>query len=90
VHLAPAAAPTGPDGTVMRSAAAGAVRRGGRVQRSTMVPFSEGEGAPPLSAEMPEARAEDGSRGPDVNAVAEQVYELLKARVENERRQRGW
>jgi hypothetical protein len=46
-------------------------------------------GAPP--AELPTATAEDARPGGgDTTRLAEQVYEILVRRVENERKQRGW
>ena len=82
VHVAPAAAPAGPDGTVRRAIAAGSAPRG-RVQR-------QGEGSSSGSLpELPEVRAPEPPAGPDVSSLAEQVYELLMVRLASQRRARG-
>jgi hypothetical protein len=84
VHIAPAAAPAGPDGTVMRSAAAGAAPRG-RVQR-------QGTGdapSPGALPELPDARAPEEPKGPDVDGIAEQVYQLIVSRLAAQRAARG-
>ncbi|MDB4950488.1 MAG: hypothetical protein JWM27_3137, partial [Gemmatimonadetes bacterium] len=64
------------------------------VQRQAQgAPESAGGSAGPVDAapELPTVSAQaEAPQGPDVGAIANQVYELLVRRLVSERRQRGW